>query len=284
MQEYRAQYVVEAKAKAQAGGGARGLSLESPGIKPESLRSAWRAAKRKVSRFLVASNPRWREILADRRRISPVVTFSSVASLAECDKTKTGAASVTVLMRQNDDRDFWVFGYGSLMWRPGFEFLDSALAWVHGYHRSLCIFSHVHRGTPERPGLVLGLDRGGSCQGVAFLVAADARQATLAYLRERELVTSVYQEKTVGLRFAEGGTARALAYIVDRSHRQYAGRLPLEEVTRLVTNGVGVTGDNPAYVRNTYEHLLQLDIHDDALAKVVRQLNSPAKRIPRQGR
>jgi cation transport protein ChaC len=202
---------------------------------------------------------------------------------AESARAKRVRAGLAVLMQQ-DDGDFWVFGYGSLMWRPGFDFLDSALAWVHGYHRSLCIFSHVHRGTPERPGLVLGLDYGGSCQGVAFRVAAKAREATLAYLRERELVTSVYQEKTVGLRFSEGGTARAIAYIADRSHRQYAGRLPLEEVTRLVASGVGVYGDNPAYVRNTYEHLLQLDIHDDALAKVVRKLDSAPKRARRQSR
>lgn len=179
---------------------------------------------------------------------------------------------------ENDDGDFWVFGYGSLMWRPGFDFTESALAWVHGYHRSLCIFSHVHRGTPERPGLVLGLDYGGSCQGVAFRVAARDRDATLAYLRERELVTSVYLEKTVGLRFADGGATSAIAYVVDRAHRQYAGRLTREEMTRLIAEGVGANGDNPAYVRNTYEHLLQLDIHDAELAEVVRRLDGASCR------
>jgi cation transport protein ChaC len=179
-----------------------------------------------------------------------------------------------LLAKVRDREDLWVFGYGSLMWRPGFDYVESALAWVHGYHRSLCIFSHVHRGTPERPGLVLGLDRGGSCQGVAFRVAARDRENTIAYLRERELVTSVYLEKTVGVRFAEGGCVNALAYVVDRSHCQYAGRLPFEEMTRLVAEGVGVNGDNPAYVRNTYEHLLQLDIHDPELAEIVRRLDS----------
>jgi cation transport protein ChaC len=182
-----------------------------------------------------------------------------------------GRDATTRMADSNDD--LWVFGYGSLMWRPGFDYLESALAWVHGYHRSLCVFSHVHRGTPERPGLVLGLDYGGSCQGVAFRVAAVAREATIAYLRERELVTSVYLERMVGLRFADGGTVRALTFVVDRRHEQYAGRLPIDQMARMVGQGVGVSGDNPAYVRNTYEHLLQLDIHDPALAQIVRKLN-----------
>lgn len=185
---------------------------------------------------------------------------------------------------QSQDQDFWVFGYGSLMWRPGFDFIDSALAWVHGYHRSLCIFSHVHRGTPERPGLVLGLDRGGSCQGVAFKVAGRHRATTIAYLRERELVTSVYLEKTLGVRFADGGGVNALAYVVDRTHSQYAGRLPQEEMIRLIAEGVGQNGDNPAYVRNTYEHLLRLDIHDAELAEVVRRLDSASCRAAPKSR
>ncbi len=182
--------------------------------------------------------------------------------------------------RSDDGGDFWVFGYGSLMWRPGFDFIESALAWVHGWHRSLCIFSHVHRGTPQRPGLVLGLDHGGSCQGVAFKVAGAARGETLAYLRERELVTSVYLERTVSVHFSEGGTAEAIAYVVDREHSQYAGRLPMERIARLVAEGVGDCGDNPAYVRNTYEHLLRLDIHDEELAEVVRRLDDLSCRLP----
>jgi cation transport protein ChaC len=169
--------------------------------------------------------------------------------------------------------DLWVFGYGSLIWKPGFAYVDSALARVHGYHRRLCIFSHVHRGTPERPGLVLGLDRGGSCQGVAFRVAARDRGMTIAYLRERELVTSVYLEKTVRLRLANGCDVDALVFVVDRQHRQYAGRLPLEDMARLVAGGVGINGDNPAYVRNTYEHLRRLDIHDAELAAVLDRLD-----------
>ena len=97
-------------------------------------------------------------------------------------------------MTAPDASDLWVFGYGSLMWRPGFAFEERGLATIRGLHRALCIWSHVHRGTPDRPGLVLGLDRGGSCKGVAFRVAGARRQETIAYLREREQVTSVYVE------------------------------------------------------------------------------------------
>src|SRR5436305_15171687 len=87
--------------------------------------------------------------------------------------------------------DLWVFGYGSLMWRPGFEFVERVPARLIGEHRALCVYSFVHRGTPEKPGLVLGLDRGGACRGVAFRVAAEHRASSVGYLREREQVTSV---------------------------------------------------------------------------------------------
>jgi cation transport protein ChaC len=171
-------------------------------------------------------------------------------------------------------KDLWVFGYGSLMWRPGFDYEESALAFVQGYHRALCIFSHVHRGTPERPGLVLGLDRGGSCQGVVFRVAASRRVATLAYLRERELVTAVYLEKMITARFAEGSSVEAVTYVVDRAHPQYAGRLPTEEMARVVAAARGASGDNPDYIRNTYEHLLACGICDERLAAVTRALDA----------
>ena len=145
-------------------------------------------------------------------------------------------------MRDSDD--LWVFGYGSLMWRPGFAFEEQVPALVHGYHRSLCIFSHVHRGTPEKPGLVLGLDMGGFCQGLAFRVAASQKEVTLTYLREREQVTAVYVEKSVSAELADGRRVQAVAYVVDPAHPQYAGRLPHPELVRLVRQGQGVSGAN----------------------------------------
>jgi len=123
--------------------------------------------------------------------------------------------------------DLWVFGYGSLMWRPDFDFLERVEAKLIGAHRALCVYSFVHRGTPERPGLVLGLDRGGACRGIAYRVAAAKRTQTVAYLRAREQVTMVYRESTrrVWLKGEPERPVTALCYSVDRSHPQYTGRL-----------------------------------------------------------
>ncbi len=162
-------------------------------------------------------------------------------------------------------RDLWVFGYGSLMWRPGFDFAGRHEAHVRGYHRALCVYSHVHRGTKERPGLVLGLDRGGSCKGVAFHVEADAAAATLAYLRAREQVTSVYHEVFLRASLSDGRKVTAVCYVVDRNHPQYAGRLAQAELVRLVAQGTGISGTNPEYVKNTYRHLAELAICDKTL-------------------
>jgi cation transport protein ChaC len=142
--------------------------------------------------------------------------------------------------------ELWVFGYGSLMWRPGFAYLERTPARLIGLHRALCVFSFVHRGTPERPGLVLGLDRGGMCRGIAFRVAAAARGETIEYLRGREQVTSVYVEtmRQIELEDETRGRVRALCYIVDRSHVQYAGRLTLAESLHYVRQGHGRSGPN----------------------------------------
>ena len=162
--------------------------------------------------------------------------------------------------------DLWVFGYGSLMWRPGFDFEERTLARVRGYRRALCVYSHVHRGTPERPGLVLGLDRGGSCKGVAFRVAPDQSDATMAYLRAREQVTMVYREILLNATLADGRAVRALSYVVDRGHSQYAGALDLPAIERFVGQGVGLSGANPDYVRQTYAHMVEIGITDPILA------------------
>lgn len=173
--------------------------------------------------------------------------------------------------------DLWVFGYGSLMWRPGFEFVEQVPARLIGEHRALCVYSFDHRGTPEKPGLVLGLDRGGACRGIAFRVAAKRRADTVDYLRSREQTTNVYREvmRSVWLENEARQRVSALAYVVDRGHVQYAGRLSLAEQLHYVRQGHGRSGNNRDYVLSTVKsieaqgfrdpqlHQLALMLHDE---------------------
>jgi glutathione-specific gamma-glutamylcyclotransferase len=175
---------------------------------------------------------------------------------------------------EHETGDLWVFGYGSLMWRPGFDFKERVSARLTGLHRSLCVFSFVHRGTPERPGLVLGLDRGGMCRGVAYLVPATKRVETIAYLREREQVTSVYLEtmRQIELEDTARRRVRALCYIVDRRHVQYAGRLTLDESLHLIRQGRGSSGANPDYVVETVRALEALGYREGELHRLAAHL------------
>jgi cation transport protein ChaC len=173
--------------------------------------------------------------------------------------------------------DFWVFGYGSLMWRPGFDFLDASEARAFGFRRSLCVRSYVHRGTPERPGLVLGLDFGGSCRGMAFRVAGARYSQVMEYLRKRELVTHVYKERIVPVVLAAGERVSAVTYVVDRGHAQNAGALTVDAAVRAITGAAGISGPNEAYVLSTLEHLRQMRIHDGWLEEVGRGLAAVAE-------
>src|SRR5215813_1940875 len=187
-------------------------------------------------------------------------------------------AALTLSEDEFSKGDLWVFGYGSLMWRPGFDYLEKVPARLIGEHRALCVYSFVHRGTPERPGLVLGLDRGGACRGIAFRIAEKNRAATVAYLRAREQVTSVYREVTRSVWLENDARQRvsALAYVVDRGHVQYAGRLSMADQHRHVIQGHGQSGANRDYVtatvkaieaegfRDTQLHQLAALLHNDA--------------------
>ncbi len=171
--------------------------------------------------------------------------------------------------------EFWVFGYGSLMWKPGFEFQARAQARVFGLHRSLCVYSWVHRGTQDKPGLVLGLDRGGSCIGVAYRVADERRDDVLAYLRAREQVTAVYVEvKRPVILLESGRRIESVCYIADRQHAQYAGPLPVERLAEIVLRGVGSSGENPEYVANTVNHMKEMGLHDPLLGAVHEQVQA----------
>jgi len=170
--------------------------------------------------------------------------------------------------------DLWIFAYGSLMWRPGFNILERRNARLVGAHRALCVYSFVHRGTPERPGLVLGLDRGGNCHGIAYRVAAAKRANTIDYLRAREQVTMVYREawRNVWLDHDPQQAVQALCYMVDRGHRQYAGRLTLAQQLHYVRQGHGRSGACRDYVLATVKELETLGYRDDALHRLAEQV------------
>ena len=177
--------------------------------------------------------------------------------------------------------DLWIFGYGSLMWRPGFSYEEAAPALLRGAQRALCVYSWVHRGTRWRPGLVLGLDSGGSCHGLAFRVAGARAAQVKSYLRRREQVTNVYRAslRRVHLLDGSGRTVRALCFLVDRSHRQYAGRLPVARQAWHVRRGRGRSGHNLDYLANTLRHLDEMGIVDRPLTRLRAQF--AARRVLR---
>jgi cation transport protein ChaC len=172
------------------------------------------------------------------------------------------------------NEDLWVFAYGSLMWRPDFQFAERVEARLLGAHRALCVYSFVHRGTAERPGLVLGLDHGGTCRGIAYRVSVGDRADAVAYLRKREQVTSVYREviRPIWLRRRPDERVPALCYMVDRGHPQYAGRLSLDQQLHHVRQGHGISGANRDYVTATVAALEQLGYRETELHLLAQML------------
>ncbi|TNE37711.1 MAG: gamma-glutamylcyclotransferase [Alphaproteobacteria bacterium] len=167
------------------------------------------------------------------------------------------------------NENLWIFGYGSLMWRPGFDHLGIEDAQLFGYHRAFCVTSIVHRGTPERPGLVLGLDRGGSCRGKAILCPAAIREPVIDYLYRREMVTRVYVPKLARVRLAKTGEmVQALTFVADPSHEQYCASPPVEEAARIISAASGRGGPNVDYLQSTIEHLDEFGISDGPLHRI----------------
>jgi len=172
------------------------------------------------------------------------------------------------------------------MWRPGFDHVETCPALLRGAHRSLCVYSVVHRGTEKKPGLVLGLDAGGSCRGIAFRVDAKRSSETLDYLRSREQATMVYLEtlRPVTLLDGSGRKVKAVCFVVDRNHPQYAGRLPVSRQAELVRTSEGASGHNVEYVANTLQHLDEMGLREPPLAELMSMLEkretgvSPASR------
>ena len=163
----------------------------------------------------------------------------------------------------------WVFGYGSLMWRPGFDFVERQAAILYGRRRAFCIYSVHHRGTPERPGLVLGLAPGGSVRGAAFRVDEAVWPEVYAYLLEREQPTETYREAKVSVVLADGRRMPTLAFLSDTGHAQWAGALGFEQQARLIAGSSGLSGRNVDYLRDLVRHLGHDGVRDRAMERLL---------------
>jgi len=165
--------------------------------------------------------------------------------------------------------DLWVFGYGSLMWSPCFEYTHRAPGRAHGYHRALCILSTRYRGTQRKPGLVMGLCRGGSCWGMAYRIDAPRLRRALARLWYREMPRRVYEPRLIPVRLASGRSVRALAFVADPAHPAYVRELDLHGRARLVAQGIGVRGPCIDYIRKTLENMHDVGVRDPHLERIL---------------
>jgi len=171
-----------------------------------------------------------------------------------------------------NQKDVWVFGYASLMWNPDFDFVDRQPALLFGYHRALCVYSFLYRGTREKPGLVAGLLPGGACKGVAFRVAGKNWDQVHQKLHDREMVYEVYIPKWMQAEI-NGQRSQVFGYIANPKNDQYAGNLTEKEITQLIAEGIGTSGTGQEYLENTVQHLKGLGIRDHKLERVLKTLN-----------
>jgi cation transport protein ChaC len=163
----------------------------------------------------------------------------------------------------------WVFGYGSLMWRPDFPYVERQPATLHGRRRAFCIYSVHHRGVPDRPGLVLGLAPGGAVRGAAYRVAEAEWASVYAYLHDREQPTETYVEARVWARLANGRRVKCLAFLSDRTHPQWAGMLDLDTQAQLIAGSTGLSGPNVDYLRDLVRHLREEGARDRGMERLL---------------
>lgn len=190
----------------------------------------------------------------------------AVDSVRDMPDAATGTAEI--LAQWRPDESYWVFAYGSLMWNPDFSFEEKRDGRLYGYHRAFCIYSYHYRGTAENPGLVLGLDRGGSCRGTCFRVHPGNVESVTEMLWRREMITRVYKPRRIRVQTASGPVL-AQTFVANPGHEQYAGKLSLEAMAVMIRAGRGVAGENSEYLANTVGHLLALGIDDGPLHRLM---------------
>lgn len=175
---------------------------------------------------------------------------------------------IDVIPRHCVHSTLWVFGYGSLIWNPAFHYQARHTARVHGYHRRFCLWTHLGRGNPTHPGLMLGLDRGGSCTGVGYQIARDSVRSELDILFRRELLSHAYIPTWVKMRFTNGRSHHGITFVMDKAHERYAGIIDIDTQVRHIATAEGPLGPNKDYLFDLVDHLDQLGLHDRALSRL----------------
>jgi len=184
------------------------------------------------------------------------------------DEEHCAAVAAILDHRPDGGGDVWLFAYGSLIWNPMIHFVDQRDATVHGFHRRFCLWTHLGRGSAERPGLILGLDRGGTCRGLAYRIEASKAPAELELLWRREMITGSYCPRWLRIATSEGGPGWAIAFLINRSHPRYAGQVPEERIVESIALAHGALGPCAAYLFDTAHHLQALGIRDTRLFRL----------------
>jgi cation transport protein ChaC len=185
-----------------------------------------------------------------------------------------------MLVSPRAQRPVWIFGYGSLIWKPEFDFAERRIGAIHGYHRQFCFWVKRFRGTPEAPGLMLALESGGICRGVAYRLRQREEKQVLRKIWAREMLAGIYAPRWVDVR-TDGGKLRAITFTINRDHERYAGKLPDETVADALAQACGHVGSCAEYLMETVAHLEELGIRDQRLWRLQQMVaDLIARRFP----
>ena len=197
----------------------------------------------------------------------PVLAEDDRQAMPLMPETEIAASRKQALARLENGGDLWVFGYGSLMWKPEMDFAERRIARLRGWHRRFCLWQWRYRGTRERPGLMMALDRGGSCTGIAFRIAAPGVSEKVAKVWYREMIGMAYRPVWVSIQ-AGSDSLDAITFVADRKGHRYAGRLPDETIARHIATACGHIGPNAEYLLETYLHCCETGIADPMLTRL----------------
>ena len=195
------------------------------------------------------------------------------STFARWTEQELNASIQQALASRDLSQDQWIFAYGSLLWRPEFDFVEQRLATLQGHHRALCLWSRINRGTPENPGLVFGLEQGGSCAGMVFRIPAQQVEQTFPSLWAREMMTGAYHPSWIDCH-TERGTVSALAFVINRQAQGYVPTLPMDELVRIVMTAHGKYGSCFEYVEQTHLALQAAGIRDEHLEELVNRIRA----------